>query len=325
MDVKKTLTKVRRHFLRREPDENQPFAEDPPAESADIDLKKNNEEKLCFEATKLDNFKATHFQSLFESTRDPIVVDLSATKELSLKLGLFPNNSTISAEHLEIESQITPNSEFAAWARQITKIYKDYPKKMVQYQELVRSDNTNANASIRKMKLRSALASKQIEKTHPYRKMLFLIKKESMTFISSSTNEGFLKDLGYSFQSWSSWKTDEGASLFAEVDSSANFSTSCRFLESALMNMDAVQQGQEYNVCVVDDKGSSEKTIAQDVHVFEPVAEGIFVSIYFILKERALVNNHQKRLSNLDNIEDEPVKMINKGDMLKSLDANKTG
>lgn len=310
---KRTLKKVRRHFINRHPNEEADSSIINPS-SQYIISDQINVISTCFGLVEKDRklCMGTQFLTPYFNIDPEITVqnDLPEIKAVTLNLQLSPNNSILPWQYTAKRLESYGDLDLAAWANRLRKYHENYPHIMAKYFELINSDDPQTSKSLRKAKNRAALACKEIESRHCYRKLVSFSSKESTELLSSSYSEGLIKALGHNtVESFVSWTKSNGIPTLFESDCTDHLEIARKFYDCITLNSGIVQEGPEYRTVLYDKEGNKREVLAQYVNILEPSSEGFFISGYFILKTKGLKRPKLKKQEEKRNIQSDELEL----------------
>lgn len=193
--------------------------------------------------------------------------------------------------------------ELAQWAQRLINYYTNYPKVISNYFNLFQSDDNKIRLGLMKSNSRALVICKQIEAKYPFRRLLFVAKKESMMLLSTKFSQRFLKEIGYTAESFIELVKKEGLPALFDGDSTAHIEIAKRFLDCTVFEGDIIQPGEEYITYFYDEDGYKRPFVVQFISVLETTPDGLFVSGYFLIKRSGSNLNIGKNKSVLEEIE----------------------
>jgi len=283
VDKKRAVRKVRSSYLNKSPLEDGEVKK----EAAPVSLNEKNVNVLSpsiglIEANGRVRL-ATHFLTLTYEVISIKVQENSASKVVSLllqKKNIISEPWEYTAKRLEDSGEL----EMVIWAQRIRRHYTEQPKIMEEYFKSLNSRDLHIQNNIRKAQNKAKLASQDIENKYEYFKICLISSSDGILPLSLSYTEKIINSLGHTIETFVPWVEANGIPPVSPGSSPAFLEISRQFLECLPLTGSPVQKGPEFSTYIFNEDGSKTDVEVQFIGVIDPVAKGIFLTGYYIIK-----------------------------------------
>jgi len=283
LDKKRTMKKVRSSYLNKAPLESEKETE----EETPVALDEKNVHVLTPSIGLIESNGqvrlATHFLNLTFDIISIKVQENLVSKVVSLilqKKNIISEPWEYTTKRLEERREL----ELIIWAQRIKKHHTEQPKIMVEYFRSLNSEDSQIQNNLRKAQNKAKLASQYIENRFEHFKICALSGIDGIVPLSLAYTERIINLLGHTIETFVPWVEAKGIPPVSPGTSPAFLEISRQFLECLPLSGTPVQKGPEFSTYIFNEDGSKTEVEVQFIGVIDPVAKGIFLTGYYIIK-----------------------------------------
>jgi len=284
-EKKRTLHKVRKLFINKKAEDDDPENVDPASRLLNQNVTYMVKSDLCIVEVNRRIVVDMHLLNSNFDVSNAIIEDRYPQKSVILKLKVNENNSPVPWEYSVKRLESYGDLNMAVWARKLKDYHKHYMNLMAKYFAVFNSEDPLIQQEIEEVKIKACGAHQEIEAKYPYLKWVIFAGAESVDMVCSAYSEDFLKEFGHSVESFQTWVASNGIPSTLDGNSEVHHKIIQSFLDRLSVEKGAVYFGNEYPTFMVDAHGHKKDIIAQYVNVTDPTPDGLLLSGYIILKQ----------------------------------------
>jgi len=281
---KRTLKKVRRDFLNKRCDEDEPKEVD----SSTRLLNSNNIHLIAGNIGLVEINRQIYLEpgyvNMLYAVQDVRIDQRPGNSIIRMNFQVSNKNNLMPWEYTVKRLESYGDLNLATWAYKIKNYYAKHMTAMANYYDIM---NMKSTSQLIEMKEASEKLYQEIESERSFFMARYLAKIDSIELVSASYDEGFLKELGFDIQNFSSWTLSNGLPKMLEQDCSIGMKFAQLFLNSKMTDYKSIQKEPQHLNSLVDRNGGKKLRGLQTILVTEYAEEGIYLSAYCtLLKEQ---------------------------------------
>lgn len=289
---KRSVSKVRRPFLNKRTDENEPET------AIDSATKYITNNDVWLIATSIVNSKkdkkistSIKFLNSHFNVKSITTGNHPRSKVVTLNLKVNQKNVSMPWEYMTKKLEAYDDIELLSMIKEFAKLHVGFTKAISTNFGLLPSDNPQSEVEMRKIKARAVKACREIENNmKSYHKSVFYISKGKANLLSLSYSEGLLKKLGYTVDNFQSWSKSNGIpAIFDGQDMGYKEAVSKRFFgffECAKLDGETLDLGPEFVMPVYRNEGRQREVGVKYISILDPLPDGIFLTGYTMVKSK---------------------------------------
>lgn len=181
--------------------------------------------------------------------------------------------------------------ELATWAHRIQKYSQIYPKKMAMFYETLNSDDPAIVEYIKDTKQKVRQTCAEIESNFIYYKVISHLRREAAEMTEIHYSESFLKELGYTSESFLQWVKNNGIPGVFEGDCSVYLQSVKKYFDESSVSDSYIRKGLEYETFLLDKGGLKKNIVVQNIIVVEVDPKDALIHNYFLVKSSSFTPN----------------------------------
>ena len=204
---------------------------------------------------------------------------------VTLSLSINENSNITPWQYTVKRLESYGDLNLATWAYKAKKYYSNHSEAITRYFELLRLDEQRGFSALEKARTKAFLTCQEIENGFAFHKAVLFANKENTELLSISFDEGFLKGMNHTPESFASWSKVNGLPTLFKNDCSINMKFGNSILDGVVINAKSIQEGPEFECSLIGEGENLQKLTMQNIIILCPDKEGVYMYCYYIIKD----------------------------------------